>query len=115
MPILTQHLSMLHPRIHVGARTTLRVLSAQRPDKPTYEQGGRTNTASPDAYRTPGHRPHGDGPQPCPMLKPFQKRRCPAVDPAAHPHVLEVVLGQSAADKYIQATNWVHKWQQNSV
>ncbi len=41
-------------------------------------------------------------------------RRFPDVDPAAHPRILEVVLGQSAA-KYIQATDWVHKWQQNGV
>jgi|688.fasta_scaffold2319033_1 hypothetical protein len=50
-----------------------------------------------------------------PVLETFQKRLCPAVDPAAHPLVLEVVLGQSAADKYVQATNRVHKWQQNGV
>ncbi len=45
MPILTQRLSTLQPRIHIGARAALRVLCAQQPDKPTYEQGGRTNTA----------------------------------------------------------------------
>jgi hypothetical protein len=34
-----------------------------------------------------------------------------------HPRVeltlREVVLGQSAADKYVQATDWVDKWQQS--
>ncbi len=66
MPILTQRLSTLQPRIHVGARTTLRVLSAQRPDKPTCEQGERTNTAilMPAKLPVTSHWPHGGSPRP---------------------------------------------------
>jgi hypothetical protein len=38
--ILTQLMSKLESKINSGARTALSVLAAQRPDKPTYEQGG---------------------------------------------------------------------------
>jgi hypothetical protein len=44
IPILTQRMSKLEPKVNIGARTALRVLAAQRPDKPTYKQGGRTKT-----------------------------------------------------------------------
>jgi hypothetical protein len=44
IPILTQRMSKLESKVNIGARTVLRVLAAQRPDKPTYKQGGRTKT-----------------------------------------------------------------------
>jgi hypothetical protein len=37
-------MSKLEPKVNIRARTALRVLAAQRPDKPAYEQGSRTKT-----------------------------------------------------------------------
>ncbi len=44
IPIFTQQMSKLEPKVNIRARTSLRVLAAQCLDKPTYEQGVRSKT-----------------------------------------------------------------------
>jgi hypothetical protein len=114
IPIRTQRMSKLEPKVNIGARTALRVLAAQRPDKPTYEQGGRTKTRD----LMPGGLPVNDHMVAAldhtigwgslrPVLERFQKTRCPTVNRLNTHAVLEVVLGKSSEEQYIQGADWV--------
>jgi hypothetical protein len=114
IPILTKRMSKLEPKVNIGARTALRILAAQGPDKPDYEQGGRTKTRDlmPGGLPVIDHmvatldHPIGWGALRT-VLERFQKTRCPTVNRLDTHAVLEVVLGKSSEEQYIQAADWV--------
>jgi hypothetical protein len=101
IPILTQRMSKLESKVNIRARMALRFLAAQRLDKPTYKQGGRTKTRDlmPGGLPVIDHmvatldQPIGWGAL-CTVVERFQKTRCPTVNRVDAHAELEVVLGK---------------------